>query len=157
MYQTGCSAYRQSAANTIEDKRVILLKLYDGALIFIKIAKRGIQDNSPRIRGENIGKTMAIISELQAALDHEKGGKISTNLDALYRFAMDRLLFASSNNDIEALNQVEKVLTTLKEGFESALKEQKRAAAASAAPLPVPPVMPGISAPAPQAMQYAAL
>jgi flagellar protein FliS len=128
MYQKGCSAYRQSAANTVENKQVILLKLYEGALVFNSIAKRGIRNNSPRIRGENISKIMAIINELECALDHERGGEISTRLSSLYKYIMDRLLYASNHNDIEALEQVEKVMLVLKDGFEEAMKSQQKPA-----------------------------
>jgi flagellar protein FliS len=125
MYQTGCNAYRQSAANTIEGKPMILLKLYEGALVFIGIAKRGIENNSPKIRGENISKVMAIIDELERALDHERGGEISARLSSLYQYAMERLLYATGHNDIEALEQVKQVITLLKEGFEGAVRKQK--------------------------------
>ena len=127
MYQTGCSAYRQSAANTVEDKRIILLKLYEGALVFNSIAKRGIQENIPRIRGENISKVMAIINELECALDHERGGDISARLSSLYQYIMDRLLYASRYSDIDALEQVEQILSILKDGFKAAMKGQKDA------------------------------
>jgi flagellar protein FliS len=149
MYQTGCNVYKQSAANTVEDKRVILLKLYEGALVFIGCAQRGIMDNSSRIRGENISKVMAIINELECALDHEKGGNISSQLSSLYRYIMDRLLYASQRNDMEALNQVKQVISTLKDGFEEAYEKQKNEVAASQ-------VVPSMPAAAPQrAVQFA--
>jgi len=129
MYQTGCNAYRQSAGNTLEDRRVVLLKLYDGILKFLAQARRGIIEGSPKIRGENISKIMAIITELECALDHEKGGEIAGNLSSLYQYIMNRLMMASAKNDVEALNQVKKIVSTLKDAFEKALQEQKGAAA----------------------------
>ncbi len=149
MYQKGFSAYRKSAANTLEDKRMILLKLYEGALLFIGCAKRGMMGKSARIRGENISKIMAIINELECALDYEKGGEISTRLSSLYQFVMDRLLLASKNNDIKALEQAEQVISTLKDGFETALKELRRATAPSH-------IITNMSAPAPErSVQFA--
>ena len=125
MYQNGCNAYRQSAANTVEDKRVILLKLYDGALKFLANAKRGIIEQSPRIRGENISKVMAIIDELNCALDMDKGGQLAAQLGGLYQFAMDQLATANLKNDLQALGQAERILATLKEGFEEAHHQLK--------------------------------
>jgi flagellar secretion chaperone FliS len=122
MYQIGCNTYRQSAGNMLEDKNVILLKLYEGAIKFLSIARRGIEANSPKIRGENISKAMAIITELDCALDMEKGGAIAVQLRSLYQFALDRLLSATMKNDMEALGQAKDVLTTLKEGFEGAVR-----------------------------------
>jgi flagellar protein FliS len=143
MYQTGCNVYRQTAANTVEDKRMILLKLYQGALVFIRCAQRGIMDNSPQIRGENISKAMAIINELECALDHEKGGDISARLGSLYQYATQCLLHASLHNDTEALEQVKQLITTLKEGFEGAIQSQKSTTAS-------PQAIPTMPAPEPQ-------
>lgn len=125
MYRTGCNAYRQSAGNTLEDKPVVLLKLYDGILKFLAQARRGIMEGSPKIRGESISKIMAIITELECALDLEKGGEIAANLGNLYRFIMDCLTVASSQNNVDALDHVKEIISALKEGFEKALQEQK--------------------------------
>jgi flagellar protein FliS len=125
MYQTGCNAYRQSAGNTLEDSRVVLLKLYDGILKFLAQARRGMLEGSPKIRGENISKIMAIITELECALDFEKGGEIAANLGSLYQYAMGRLTSASIANDVEVLDEVKDIFSTIKEGFEIALQEQK--------------------------------
>jgi len=131
MYQSGCNVYRQSAGNIVEDNQVVLLKLYDGALRFLSLAKRGIMERKPNIRGENISKVMAIITELDCALDMKNGGNISTQLASLYHFAMKRLSAANVKNDLTALAQVETILTTLKEGFEAAVQKQKLEARAA--------------------------
>ena len=133
MYQPGCKAYQQSAGNMVEDNKVILLKLYDGALRFLSIARRGIIEQKPSIRGENISKAMAIVSELDCALDMKKGGDLSNQLASLYRFIMDKLTLANSNNDLTALDKAEDILQTLKEGFEGAARSQNNSA--TAAPL----------------------
>ena len=130
MYQTGCNAYRQSAGNAVEDKRIVLLKLYDGVLRFIAQAQRGIQEGAPKIRGENISKAMAIIEELSCALDMERGGQLSAQLDGLYRYVINLLTMANVHNDISALGKASGILATLKEGFETAVREQKMAVAA---------------------------
>jgi flagellar protein FliS len=132
MYQTGCTAYRQSAGNIVEDNKLILLKLYDGTLRFLSVARRGIIEQRPSVRGENISKAMAIINELDCALDMGKGGDLSNQLASLYRFVMDKLSHANSRNDLSALDQAENILKTLKEGFEGAVMSYKNSAAALA-------------------------
>jgi flagellar protein FliS len=152
MYQTGCNAYRQSAGNTLEDKPVVLLKLYDGMLKFLAQARRGILENSPKIRGENISKIMAIVTELECALDHEKGGEIAGNLSRLYQFILNRLTVATFKNDVDALDEVKEVLLTLKDAFETAYKEQKRETTRKSAGIPAHPgeIMPGMTAAPPE-------
>jgi flagellar secretion chaperone FliS len=134
MYQSGCNVYRKSAGNIVEDNQVVLLKLYDGLLRFLSIAKRGILEKKPNIRGENISSAMAIITELDAALDMKAGGEISTQLASLYRFVMTSLTTANVKNDLTALAQAENILITLKEGFEAAVQKQKLEARVAMAP-----------------------
>lgn len=129
MYQTGCKAYRQSAGNSLEDRRVVLLKLYNGILKFLAQARRGVIEGSPKIRGENISRIIAILTELECALDHEKGGEIATNLGNLYQYITNRLMTASAENDVESLDHVKEIVSTLKDGFEKAFQEQKNTAA----------------------------
>lgn len=136
MYQAGRNAYINSVENTVEDKRVILIKLYEGAIKFINFAKRGINEKSPRIRGENISKVMAIVTELDCALDMERGGNIASNLRSLYGFVMNQLTAGNIKNDLKALDNAENILRTLKEGFEEAYLQQKMAAKTATASLP---------------------
>lgn len=124
MYNSGCNAYRHSAVNTVEDKNVILLKLYDGMIRFLTAAKKGVLEGRANVRGENISKTMAIITELECALDMEQGGQLAQQLASLYQYAMGRLTHANRHNDMAALVEVLNILTTLKEGFEGAFRQQ---------------------------------
>ncbi len=82
MVQTGHNAYKQNVGNTVISKEQLLLKLYSGALKFLAIAKRGMEEDNPRIKGENITKVLNIITELDCALDFEKGGEMAENLSA---------------------------------------------------------------------------
>lgn len=40
MYPNAFNAYQHSAANTVEDNSQMLLKLYGGAIQFVKMAKK---------------------------------------------------------------------------------------------------------------------
>lgn len=122
MLQTGSYAYKKSASNIVESKEQILLKLYRGMLNFLSLARRGIEINSPKIRGENISKTLAILTELDCALDMDTGGELSENLSALYRHMMYKLTDANLKNDAGSIDEVVTLLNELYEGFEEAAK-----------------------------------
>lgn len=124
MYRTGCNAYQHSASNTVEDKNLILLKLYDGAIRFLNRAQQGIETHQVNVRGEGISKAMAIITELDCALDMDKGGQLAQQLASLYRYVMNRLTTANSKSDLNALIDAQNILATLKEGFEGAVQQQ---------------------------------
>jgi flagellar protein FliS len=120
MIATGYAGYRNVMANTTESKEEILLMLYEGALISLKIARRGIREKNPKLKGEKISKVLAILTELDCALDRENGGDLADKMAALYRYMMNRLTTANIRNDPEALEEVEQLLGELYEGFKGA-------------------------------------
>lgn len=125
MVQTGHNAYRQNAGNTIISKEQLLLKLYAGSLNFLRLAKRGMEEKNPKIKGENISKVLAIMTELDCALDMQTGGEMAENLSTLYRHIMYTLVNANIRDDLDALDEVEKIISEIKEGFEEAVKLNK--------------------------------
>jgi flagellar protein FliS len=125
MYRTEFSAYEDSASNIVEDQGSILLKLYDGAIRFLGLAQKGITEKRVNVRGEKISQVMAIITELDCALDMEKGGELARNLAGLYRYLINRLTLANRQNDLQVLLEVKQILVTLKEGFEAAVAQQR--------------------------------
>ncbi len=124
MTPAGYTSYRNVIANTIENKEEILLILYERALAAVRIAQRGIEEKNAKLRGENISRVMAILTEFDCALDREKGGELAENLSVLYRYLMDRLTVANVKNDAEALEEVERLLGKLYEGFKGAAQRE---------------------------------
>ncbi len=124
MKATGYSSYRNVIANTTESKEDILLMLYEEALTFLGIAKIGIEEQNPKLRGEKISKVLTILTELDFALDEEKGGEIAESLAALYNYLINRLSAANINNDLYALEEVESLLSQLYEGFKYAVRHE---------------------------------
>ncbi|MEA3221858.1 MAG: flagellar export chaperone FliS, partial [Thermodesulfobacteriota bacterium] len=57
-------------------------------------------------------------------LDREKGGELAENLSVLYRYLMGRLGAANIKNDPEALEEVERLLRELYEGFKGAAQRE---------------------------------
>jgi flagellar protein FliS len=125
MVQTAHNAYSQNYGNTILSQEELLLKLYEGALKFLRLARRGIEEKNPKVKGENISKVIAIISELTCALDMESGGDMANNLAALYEHIIFSLINANLKNDMKGLNGIERILAEIKDGFEIAMKSSK--------------------------------
>lgn len=120
MIGTGYAGYKNVMANMTKNKEEILLMLFEGALISLKIARRGIKEKNPKLKGENISRVLAILTELDSALDREKGGELAENLSGIYSYLMNRLTTANIKNDSEALEEVGQLLGELYEGFKEA-------------------------------------
>ncbi|VFQ44726.1 flagellar export chaperone FliS [Desulfoluna butyratoxydans] len=120
------SAYAASAAREDLPQDRILIMLYEGAIKFIHLAVRGIEEKRPALKGEYISKVLAIITELSTALDMERGGEIAENLAALYDYMVRRLTEANIHNRTEALREVEALLVSLNEGFTEASRARRQ-------------------------------
>ena len=120
MIATGYAGYRNVMSHTTENKEEILLMLFEGALISLRIARRGIREKNPKLKGEKISKVLAILTELDCALDRERGGDLAEKIAAMYGYMMNRLTTANIKNDPEALKEVEQLLGQLYEGFKGA-------------------------------------
>jgi flagellar protein FliS len=102
------------------DPHKLVSMLYQGALLAIANAKNGILRKDISAKGTAISKAIAIIGEgLDASLDKKAGGDLALNLSALYDYMCGRLLSANLNNDMDALDEVARLLNDLKGAWES--------------------------------------
>lgn len=124
MQPQGYAAYQHSIANTPKRKDELLLMLYEGALRFVALAKRKLIEQDIAAKGQYISKTLAIVTELDCALDHDIGGDISTELSRLYQYVIGCLTRANMNNDSTGLDEVEALLRQLQEAFTMAVKSE---------------------------------
>jgi flagellar protein FliS len=85
----------------------LILMLFDGAELAVRMAIRYIQDGDLQKKSDAITKASCIIaSGLRASLDARQGGDIAGQLDALYDYMIKRLMLAHINNQIEPLEEV---------------------------------------------------
>ena len=113
----------------------LLLALYDGLFRFLNGAKICIERKEMARGRELLSKAYAILSELYIALDHTLAPELCANLEALYGFAMDRVMQASRKGQTLPIDEVVRALTPLREAWQIAVpqaaREQHEAAKAS--------------------------
>ena len=97
----------------------LIQMLMEGALERIATAKGYIQRGEIALKGEQIGKAIAIIGGLRDGLNAEAGGKMATDLDALYDYMQRRLLEANLGSDTAMLDEVADLLRPIKEAWDS--------------------------------------
>lgn len=123
--------YREMEIKTATPEMVIV-KLYEGALRFIRTAEKCQEKNDIPGRAAALSKALAIVNELQHSLDLEKGGEVAANLDSLYFYVTDRLLTANTRASIEAMREAASVLSTLGEAWSEIARAPRPAEAATA-------------------------
>ncbi len=117
--------YRETEVRTADQFELVLL-LYKGATQHLNLAKKHIASNDIERRVQSINRATAMIGELQAALDFNKGGEIAVSLNKLYSYMMNRLSIANSKQDSAPVNEVLALLSTLQSAWEQARIEYNR-------------------------------
>ena len=119
--------------NQIESasREQLLIMFYDGAISFVTRAENAIRENNIEHRNYCINKASAIIAELSVTLDHEIGGQIAANLEALYDFMNRELIKANINNSVAPLETVKTLLTDLSNTWKDAIEINKKSAPSS--------------------------
>ena len=108
---------------------MVIVKLYEGALRFLRQARTYQGEGNVSGRATAIAKALAIVGELQQSLNLEEGGEIARNLDALYFYVTDRLLEANVSGTVQPLDDASGILSMLNEAW---IEISKRPAAGAA-------------------------
>ena len=114
----GVTAYQDTTVTTQNKGRLIIL-LYDGAIKFMKLAIKELEANNYEAKGRYISRAQNIISELNAVLDMDAGGEISTNLRKLYCFMNTRLSEANTKRDPQIIREVVTLMEELNQGWKT--------------------------------------
>lgn len=100
--------------------------LMEGALSRIAVATGAAKRGEVAAKGQALTRAIDIIDSLRAMLDHQRGGAISENLEALYSYMVRRLVEANRSGDIEVMGEVSKLITEIKSGWDSIPLEARR-------------------------------
>ena len=109
----------------------LLIMFYDGAIRFVSRAENAVKENNIEQINYCINKASAIIVELSVTLDHEIGGKIAADLEALYDFMGRELIIANVKNSLAPLETVRTILTDLRDTWYQAIETNKKKSASS--------------------------
>ncbi len=96
----------------------LIQMLMEGGLSRLAQAKGAMERGQVALKGELLGKAIAIIGGLREGLDLRQGGELAANLDSLYEYMIRRLLEANRSNDIAALDEVSSLLREVKSGWD---------------------------------------
>lgn len=98
--------------------------LYERVLVHLQLAEEGIREQLPKKRGENLGKAIAIITELQASIKSEDHSEAARFLRGLYGAILVELPRVSVSQDVKVLRQTSIYLERLKQIWEeTAMRE----------------------------------
>ena len=95
--------------------------LYRGAIEAVGAARRHLAAGAIRERSRQIMRAWHILQELTQSLDHAAGGEISRSLAELYGYMQTRLMDANMRQADAPLREVESLLTSMAESWQTTL------------------------------------
>jgi flagellar protein FliS len=118
MWNNGHDAYLESRVLSADPIELVHM-LYQGCAQAVREARHHLQQGEIAGRSRAITKACEILMELNGALDHERGGVIAQHLAELYAYMHGRLLEANIHQADAPLIEVQGLLSTLGEAWES--------------------------------------
>ncbi len=112
------SVNTQAQALSADPHRLIQM-LIEGGLTRLAQARGAMQRDQTALKGELIGKAIAIVGGLRQGLDVQKGGELAANLDSLYEYMTTRLMEANLKNDPAIIEEVSELLREVKSGWDA--------------------------------------
>jgi flagellar protein FliS len=116
------NTYRQTQTQTAAPGELVVM-LYRGAARFVGSAIEGIEARNIQLANEKLGRAQAIIHELIATLDLERGGELAGNLVRIYEYMNHRLVEANLRKDAVPAREVEGLLRELLPAWEAAARQ----------------------------------
>jgi flagellar protein FliS len=125
--------YREAAILSASPGQLVLM-LFDGALRFTEAAARGGDEPDFVRRNEqihnNVLRAQAILTELQATLNHDAGGEFAGTLFRLYDYMQEQLRKANLEKQIEPIRLVQRLLSEIRDAWAEMLVQSSAAPAA---------------------------
>lgn len=109
-------SYQANDVLTAPPGRLVVL-LYDGAMRFLRQAAVAMRHTKIERSNASLQRGEAIIAELLATLDYEKGGEIAASLRDLYLFCQRHLNEARVERDADKIERVVELLAELRDAW----------------------------------------
>lgn len=123
-HNAAAAKYQQVQVRTSGPGDVLLL-LYQGLFRFAAEAKAALAVGDRALFGEKLSRAHAILEELCAGLNYEVAPELCANLEAVYGFAMTRLIDANVKQDPSLVDEATKPLLPLYEAWRTAVPQAR--------------------------------
>jgi flagellar protein FliS len=105
----------------------LVVMLYDGANRFLRQALILHEQGQPIQASTSVGRAQAIVEELLATLDTERGGEIASRLQGIYVYCLSQLADARMRQTTAELTEVSRLLAELRESWNTLAQQQQSA------------------------------
>jgi len=123
---TGYKAYQGYQVDGSSPLGLVLLS-YEALYKSLGRVHRAIEAGDLAAEADHTGRAMEAIIELASSLDMERGGEVADSLASLYAYMMKRLSKGMCSCSTEAVDEVIRLVQTLREGWQQLDRQQQNA------------------------------
>lgn len=109
----------RSSQAVVADKAELIQMLFDGLVDSLSEARGHIEHRAIEKKSQCLTRASRIVIGLKSALDFEKGGDLSRNLDELYDYVIRKILHVNIHNDLAALKEIHGLMTEIQQAWKS--------------------------------------
>jgi flagellar protein FliS len=110
------AAYRQRSVLTASPGQLVVM-MYDGAGRFLLQAATAMRSGDQLLCDAKLRRAEAVIDELHATLDMDRGGEIASRLEGIYVFCKRHLIEARIERDAGMIDKVVELLAELRQSW----------------------------------------
>jgi flagellar secretion chaperone FliS len=104
-------------ASTESNRLQQVVMLYDGAIKFLRLTARDIEEGDLPAKAEHSSRALDIIGYLHSILDFERGGEVAQSYDQLYAAVTAVVLRASAALDAAEMRRAASLLSPVRDAW----------------------------------------
>lgn len=135
MYQSqkaACGTYQRNELVNLTPVQIVA-RLFQKLDLSLRMGREALVADKVGPQGEQLGLSLAIIGELQGALNHDEGGEIAANLDGLYSYLFKEITHANIRKDVARLDIAINTVKPLVEAWVELAADRKKVETAGVA------------------------
>lgn len=113
------NAYHKSETEAQIHPVKLIHLLYERVLSHLQLAEQGLIAKNAQVRGENLSKAIAIVTELNASIRDADATEAASFLRGLYSAILVQLPTVGLSHDVEVIRQCQRYIIRLREIWES--------------------------------------
>lgn len=132
MYQNqkaACGMYQKNEVVNLTPVQIVA-RLFQKLDLSLRMGRDALMAGEVGCPGEQLGLSLAIVGELQGALNHDEGGEIAANLDDLYSYLFKEITHANIAKDEARLDNAINTVKPLVEAWVELAADSKKVEAA---------------------------
>ena len=121
------NAYAQSESQAKIHPVKLIYMMYERLLVHLEVTKDAIAAKDLKARGENLGRAIALLTELNASIKEDDDSEAASFLRGLYGAILTELPKVAVENDVQIVKQSMLYVSRLKEIWEeTAMREYEQ-------------------------------